>query len=78
MHVGNGDSPTEATMDPTTSASMGVWFPPLNVPTDEEIALAEALRREIERRLLPQPQAPAPDEAFGAQHYAWAEAFRKR
>jgi hypothetical protein len=70
--------PTEVIMDPRADPRHPDQWTALNVPTDEEIALAEALRREIERRLLPQPEAPAPDEAFGAQHYAWAEAFRKR
>jgi hypothetical protein len=64
-------------MDDQRFASIGDPVPALNVPTDEEIALAEALRRELERRLLPQPAQPAPGPTFGAQHYAWADTYRR-
>jgi hypothetical protein len=64
-------------MDDKRFASIGDPVPALNVPTDEEIALAEALRRELERRLLPQPSPTGPGATFGAQHYAWAERYRR-
>ena len=46
---------------------------PADVPTCEELALAEALRHRLELKLLSPADLHA--ERFGAQEFAWADAF---